>query len=312
MAYGSQHSFAMVLETGGYAVTPATPVFFSVPITKFAGGVSMDQIEDTTIRGDRQIAYVVNGAISNKFSATETLRYGAYDSLFEAASCGTWAAGTGTSFVLSSGVTYRSFTGERHFGDMTGKPYFRHTGVELAKMSLKCGKDALIETTLDFVAQDENSASGIVSGATYGAIPTSVAPFDSFNAVISVGGTAQTVVEDFTLELDNTPEEKRVVGSRLAIQPAMLFSRVSGSIQCYFDSPTLFDIYKPGTATAIDLLLTDPAGNHLEFSAPKALLGGDANRDVSGPGAVHVTFKFKAYLDPSTGTNLVITRTPHA
>jgi hypothetical protein len=306
MAFGSQHSFWMVPEST-YGTTPATPAFVSIPLTKFSGGASLTTIEDPTIRGDRQIAYVVNGAISDKFSASEVLRYGAYDSLLEAVCCGTWATN-----VLKAGTTYRSFTGERKFADLSDKPYFRHTGVEVSKMSLKCTKDALIETTFEFNAQDENDAATAITGATYGSIPTSVGPFDSFTGLISVGGTTQTVVQDFTLDIDNSLEEKRVVGSRLALEPAKLFSRVSGTLQVYFDNVTLFDLYKPGSFTTFALTLTDPAGNSLLFSVPKALITGEAHRDVSGPGTVSMSLKYMAILDPSTSTNISITRTPHA
>lgn len=306
MAYGSQHSFWMVPESS-YATTPATPAFVSIPLSKFTGGASLTTLEDDTIRGDRQIAYVVNGAISDKFSATEKLRYGAYDSLIEAVCCGTW-----TTNVVNAGTTYRSFTGERHFADLTDKPYFRHTGVEVSKMSLKCTKDALIETTFDFNAQDENDFAAQITGATYGSIPTSVGPFDSFTGVITVGGTTQTVVQNFTLEIDNSLEEKRVVGSRLALEPAKLFSRVSGTLQVYFDNATLFDLYKPGSFSSLSLTLNDPAGNALLFTVPKMLFTGEAHRDVSGPGTVSMSLKYTAILDPVTGTNISITRTPHA
>ena len=306
MAYGSQHSLWITPEAT-YATTPATPTFAAVPLTKISGGASMTTLVDPTIRGDRQIAYVRNGAIGDKFDIGAVLRYGIYDSLIEAAACGDW-----TTNVLKPGVSYKSFSAERHHSDVSDKPYFRHTGMEISKLNFKVGKDSFVEATFSCVAQDENDAAAAISGATYGSVNTADSPFDSFTCTINEGGSAIAVVQDFSIDIDNKLEERRVVGSRLALRPAKLLSDVQGTLQVYFENAALFDKFKASTFTSMSLTLTDSATNALAITIPKLLFTGEVNRDVSGPGSISASMKFQAILDPVTGTNLNITRTPHA
>lgn len=306
MAYGAQHSLWLVPEVA-WATTPATPAFVAHPLTKISGGASMTTLVDPTIRGDRQIAYVRNGAIADKLEISDVLRYGLYDNLIEAACCGSW-----TTNVVSPGTTYHSFTGERKHTDVSDKPYFRHTGLEVGKASFKVTKDSFVEATFSLMGQDENDYATAISGATYGAIDTSNSPFDSFTCTLNEGGSSIQVVQDFTIDIDNKLEEKRVVGSRLALRPAKLFSDVQGSVQVYFENAALFDKFKASTFTSMSLALTDSAGNALAISIPKLLFTGEANRDVSGPGSISTNLKFQAILDPVTGTNISFTRTPHA
>ena len=306
MAYGAQHTLWLVPEVT-WGTTPATPAFVPHPLTKISGGASMTTLVDPTIRGDRQIAYVRNGAIADKLEVGDVLRYGIYDALLEGACCGDW-----TTNVLKPGVSYHAFSGERHFADILDKPYFRHTGLEVSKLNLKVGKDSFVEATFSLMGQDENSAAAAITGATYGTVDTSNSPFDSFTCTITEGGSSIVVVQDFSIDIDNKLEEKRVVGSRLALRPAKLFSDVQGTVQVYFENAALFDKFKASTFTSMSLTLTDAAGNSLAISIPKLLFTGEANRDVSGPGTVSTSLKFQAILDPVTGTNLSITRTPHS
>lgn len=306
MADGSQHSYWIVPEVT-YGTPPATPVFASIPISKMTGGVSMSKLVDDTIRGDRQITDVRNGAISSKVELNTKLRYGAYDALIEAVMCGTW-----TTNVVHQGVTYRAFTGERHFADISDKPYFRHTGLEFDKFSIKCSKDALIEADFSGMSQDENSYAAIITGATYGSIPTTTGPFDSFTGVVNEGGSTIGVVSDLSFDVANNFEERKVVGSRLALRPSKLLFDVNGSMTVYFQDATLFDKFKGSTSSTLSLTLTDPAGNALAFSIPNILYVDSAHRDVSGPGPVFIPLKFQARLDSGSGNTLSITRTPHA
>ena len=312
MAYGSQHSFWMVPEVT-YGTTPTTPAFVSIPVSKFTGGISMTTLIDDTIRGDRQIVDARGGAITSKFDITTKLRYSAYDSLLAAVLCGAWTqVGSSTTYQLLTGVTYQSFTGERHFADLTDKPYYRQPGTELSKMSLKCTKDALIDATFSCVSQTEIDDTAAITGATYGTIPTAVGPFDSFTGSISEGGSSIGIVQDFSLDIDNNLELKPVVGSRLTLRPAKLLSNVSGTLQVYFETDTLWDKFKASSYSSLALTLTDPLNNQLVIAIPRIMYTGEANRDVTGPGAVSMSLKFQGLLDSGTGTNISFTRTPHS
>jgi hypothetical protein len=302
MADGSQHSWGLVPETV-YGVPVTTPVFANVPISKFSGGISMTKLVDDTIRGDRQITDVRNGAISTKFTADVKLRHTAYDAMLEALMCGTW-----TTNVVHQGVTYRSFTGERHFPDILDKPYHRQLGVEIDKLSLKAAKDSLISATFSCQAQTEIDAAAIITGATYGSIPTTTGPFDSFVATVSEGGSGIAVVTELDIDINNNFEDRRVIGTRLGRRPSKLLFDVNGSLTAYFEDCSLFDKFLASTGSNLSIVFTDPSANTMQFSIPNILYVDSAHRDVSGPGPIMVPLKFQARLDGGTGNTLSITR----
>jgi len=314
MADGSLHGYWLVPEAT-YATNPTNPVFANIPISKLSGGVSMTKIQDSTIRPDRQISDVRNGNITAKVTVDTTFRYGCYDLMLEALLGGTWDLGSVHDPVLLydtvvQGVVFRSFLGERYFSDISDKPYFRHSGLEWDKLSLKVGKDSLIQATFSGQAQDEVDAASIVSGATYGALLDPL-PFDSFTGGIKEGNATIATVTDFTLDISNNLEARPVIGSRLGLRPSRLLLNVSGSLTVHFMSAALFDKFKASTKSSLELTLTDPIGNNLTISVPNILYVSDAGRDVTGPGAILCALKFQAVLDPNTSNTIKIIRTPH-
>lgn len=306
MADGSLHSYWLVPESS-YGVAPTTPTFANIPISKMSGGLSMPAIVDDTIRGDRQIADVRAGLISSKVTLNTKLRYGAYDSILEALLCGTW-----TTNVVTQGSTYRSFTGERHFSDISDKPYFRHLGLEWDKASFKVSKGNLIEVDFSGSAQTEINDTAIITGATYGSVPTTTGAFDAFTGTINEGGSTIGIVSDFNFDIANNFEDRPVVGSRLQLRPGKLLFNVNGGMTVYFSNATLFDKFKSSTSSSLALTLTDPQGNALAISIPSIMYIDSANRDVNGPGIISVPLKFQARIDSGTGNTIAMTRTPHA
>lgn len=306
MADGSLHSLAICAEST-YGTAPTAPTWDNLPLSSFSGGLSFDTLIDDTIRADRNIVDVRNGAKKVQFELPVKPRYGAYDQIIEACLCGTW-----TGNVLKNGVTYRSFTTERKFADISDKPYIRHLGTEVNKWSLNVKANNFVESSFGFMAQNVVDDASQIASSTYNAAPTSNRAFDSFTGSISEGGSAIGVVSEIAIEMTNNMELRPVVGSPLTLRPSKLLFNVSGTMTTYFNSAALLDKFLGSTSTSVTLVLTDKGSNSWTISLPSVFYVGDGNADVKGPGPVMQALKFQAVYNASAAATIQITRAPAA
>lgn len=306
MADGSLHSLAICAEST-YGTAPTAPTWDNLPLSTFSGGLSFDTLIDDTIRADRNVVDARNGAKKVAFELPCKPRYGAYDQLIEAGLCGTWTAN-----VLKNGVTYRSFTTERYFSDITDKPYVRHLGTEVNSMSLSVKANNFVEASFGFMAQNVIDDASQIASSTYNAAPTSNRAFDSFTGSISEGGSAIGTVSEISIEMTNNMELRPVVGSPLTLRPSKLLFNVSGTMTTYFNSAALLDKFLAGTSSSVTLVLTDKGSNSLTIYLPAVTYVGEANADIKGPGPVMQTLKYQAVYHAATAATVQITRTPAA
>lgn len=295
----------MVPESN-YGSPPANPPLVPFPMVSMSGGPNMSTLIDDTIRPDRQIYDARNGVRKATFDVQTKFRYGATDTFLEALTCGTW-----TQDVLKCGSTYRSFTAERIFADLTGKPYLWHYGTEANKLVLNMKADAMVDATWSFTSTNFQTGAAAMNGSTYAAQPTTK-PFDSFTGSLLEGGNPIATLQDLTIEIDNGLEMRPVVGSYVSLRPSKLLLQVTGTSTMYFENATLLDKYINGTESSISVTLLDPAANSLVIAMPRVKYVGDGHPDVKGPGPVTLALKFHALLDDSSATTISFTRTAHA
>lgn len=311
MADGSRHNLSIIEEvTRG--TTPATPVFDPIRHTGTTLALSKNTIQSEEIRSDRMIADFRHGAYRVGGDISFELSYGSFDKLLEAVLCGTWAtdapiAGTDQ---LKAAAVRRYFTIERYFGDIQSadKPYHRFTACEFSTMSLKISADAMITGTFSVVGSDMVTDTAIISGATYNTAATT-SPLDSFTGSLNENGSPIAVITEIQLNLDNGLDPRYVVGSKRSIQPSIGRSNVSGQITAFFENSTLLDKFINETESDIDFTLPDGAGNQYKFILPRIKYNG-GQPDVSGEGPITLSMPFQALFDATTGTNLIIERTP--
>lgn len=311
MANGSRHSMRYVPEVT-YGVTPATPAFKPIRHTGTTLGLSKEALQSEEIRDDRQIADFRHGAYQTAGDINAELSYGSFDELLEAVLCGTWdtdapIAGTDQ---LKAGTTRRSFTIERFFGDLESaqKPYHRFTGVELNTLALQITANAMVTATFGVLGQNFATATGAISGATYASAATT-SPLDSFTGTLNENGSLIAVITEIQLNIENGLEARYVVGSKASIRPSIGRSNVSGTITAYFEDSVLLDKFINETESDIEFTLPDGAGNELKFILPRIKYNG-GQPDVQGEGPITLSMPFQALLDATTGTNLIIERTP--
>lgn len=311
MANGSRHSMSYVAESS-YGVTPSNPVFTPIRHTGTTLALSKESLQSEEIRSDRQIADFRHGSFQTGGDINVELSYGSFDYLLEAVLCGTWkadapAAGTDQ---LKAGVTRRSFTIERHFGDLLAaqKPYHRFTGVEFNTLALAVAANAMITATFGVVGQGFSTDTAALTGATY-SNATTTSPLDSFTGTLKENGSLIAVITEIQLNVENGLESRFVVGSKQSIRPSIGRSNVSGTITAYFEDSTLLDKFVNETESSIEFELPDGAGNLLTFKLPRVKYNG-GQPDVEGEGPITLSMPFQALLDSVTGTNLIIERTP--
>lgn len=311
MANGSRHSMRYVAETV-YGQTPATPAFKMIRHTGTTLGLSKESLQSEELRDDRQIADFRHGAYQVGGDVNIELSYGSFDELLEAVLLGTWevdspAAGTDR---LNAGVTRRSFTVERFFGDIltADKPYHRFTGVELNTLSLAINANAMITGSFGVLGQNMVTATTAITGATY-APATTTSPLDSFTGTLNEAGTPIAVITEISLSIENGLEARYVVGSKQSIRPSIGRSNVTGQVTAYFENSALLDKFINETESSIVFTLPDGAGNELTFTLPRIKYTG-GQPDVDGEGPITLAMPFQALLDDTTDTNIMIDRTP--
>lgn len=310
MADGSRHSMRLVLETA-YGVTPATPTLTPIRHTQTTLALSKDSLQSEEIRDDRQIADFRHGARQIGGDIQFELSFGSFDSILEALTLGTWEADTpavGTK-QLKAGVTRRSFTVERQFGDIQSadKPFYVYTGVEFNQLQLQINANAMITGTFSVIGKDLATSAAEITGAVISPV-TTTSPLDSFTGALLEGGTAIAVITEIQLNLENGLEARFVVGSKTTIRPSIARSNVTGQVTAYFENSSLVDKFINETTSSIKVNLPDAAGNNLSITLPRIKYTG-GSPDVGGEGPVTLTMPFQAILDPVTGTNIIFEAT---
>lgn len=311
MADGSRHSMRFIAEAT-YGTTPATPAFDIIRHTGTTLGLTKEALQSEEIRDDRQIADFRHGARQVGGDISIELSYGSFDTILEALLGGTWTADTpalGTD-QLKAGTTRRSFTVERYFGDIQSadKPYHRFSGVEFNSLQLQINANAMVTGTIGVVGKDLVTDTGVVVGATYNA-PTTTSPLDSFTGTLNENGTPIAVITEIQLNLDNGLDPRFVVGSKTTLRPSIGRSNISGQITAYFENSLLLDKFINETESDIEFNLPDGAGNNLKVILPRIKYNG-GQPDVQGEGPITLAMPFQALLDSTTGTNIIIERTP--
>ena len=300
IANGAQHSLHYVAETT-YGTTPSTPSFSPLPHTGTTLAVTKDAVESEKIRGDRQVEDFRHGNKTVGGDITAELEYGAFDDLLEAALCGTWA-----SDVLKAGLTRRSFSIQRKFGDLATPEFHTYKGCEINTLSLSVSPNAMVGTTFGIVGKDLAIATSAITGSTFAADGDEI-PFDSFTGSISEGGTSIATVTAIELSLENGIEPLFSVGSQTTNRPSIGRSRLTGTLTTYFTSKTLYEKFLNETASSIVLTLTDPDGNDYIITIPNVKYN-SGQPDVAGEGAVTVAMEFIALYDSVSDSQIKIER----
>jgi hypothetical protein len=132
------------------------------------------------------------------------------------------------------------------------------------------------------------------------------------NAVDDIGKVLENDVSvqltSASLSLANNLRARSVLGELGAISVGAGKVTVTGSIQAYYESKTIYDKFLNQTESGLALIAKDAAGNALIFEMPK-LKYQEGSRPASGENEdVMADLSFTAYMDPTENITIRIAR----
>lgn len=314
MSDSSSHALYITPETV-YGVTDASPVWEKVRHTGTTLAITKNTSQSEEIRDDRQINDFTQGTEQVGGDISAELSYASFDTLLEAALCGTWAIGTidadtppvGTD-ELTTGVTRRSFSALRHFSDQLApkKAYHKYNGCEVNTFAISMTTDAKVSATFGIIGRGLDLDTVDPTGSTYNAVSTTRV-LDSFSGVVKENGVVIGIPTEISFTLENGIEPRFVLGSRNTIRPSIGRSNLSGQLTVYFEDETFLEKFLSDADSSLEFTLPDAAGNLYTVIIPKIKYSG-GQPDVSGQGSITLAMPFQAILDTTSNTNMIVRR----
>lgn len=210
---------------------------------------------------------------------------------------------------LINGTVQRSFSVEESFGDVVQFATFR--GININKMTLDWKPGAFVGLTFDCIGKDQmpltvtTNLAGSVVASTSNDIINAVTGVAS---VLEGGSSLTTPLKGINLVLDNTLRAQKGIGVLGNAGIGTGFAMITGKVDAYFDSATLYNKFVNNTASSLSWRSTDSANNGYAITLPKTRYssgGIDAsavNQDVMVPLGVQGVY------DPTTLASIIIDR----
>lgn len=298
-ANNSRREIAYVVESV-FGTTPSTPSTKLIDHTEFSANFNAEQLNDPSIRANRQVVFSRRGNLSAEGSIGVAFAPDVYDDLLEAVFQGTW-----NSNVLKIGTTQRSFAFEERFTDLG--QYQVWNGVTFNTFELSMNTDALVTANFGFMG----SSATALSGTSIDATPDAVVEMPRFfhaEGSISEGGSPVAFITSMQLSLDNGLTGNRTIGNVGYRSISSGKATVTGTVTALFESADLFNKFRNSTDSVISVVLSagSPAET-LTFKVPKVrYTSGNFQRGADGP--VLVELGFTGTYDATDATSLMVTR----
>lgn len=203
-----------------------------------------------------------------------------------------------------AGTTLKTFSFEREFADIGQYQFFK--GCAVNSLSLEIQTNAMITGTMAIIGKEAVFTG--TSSATGNETSGTCSPLDGFSGALKEGNTNIATVTSISLQIENNIEPANVVGSDVA--SALVPGRINctGTVSAYFENLTLLNKFVNETESSLQISLGSGKGSYSLLLPRIKYSGGDNPADGEGP--IMLNMPFQALLDPTTGTNVKITRTP--
>lgn len=298
-ASGGFHGLKYVSESS-FGVLPASPAMMGLRHTSCSLVMAKDSLQSKELRSDRQISDLRHGVPNINGSIGFELSYGEYDSLIAAALSGAWDKDK-----LVAGVTVPYFSFERHFADIGQYELFN--GCAVNKMSLDLKTNAMVTGSFDIVGK--SATFGTTSAAVTNVASKTNAPLDCFSGSVKEGGAPIAVITGVSLAVNNSISPALVIGSKSAASLVPGRLDITGTVSAFFENMTLLNKFKDEIVSTLEITLGAGGPGSYIIKLPKIKYSGGSNQ-VDGEGQITLNMPFQALLDPTTGTNIHVTRVP--
>lgn len=208
-----------------------------------------------------------------------------------------------TAKMARNGTAKRSFLMEYIFNDIPEYQLFK--GTRINQVDLTFNNRSIITGAMSMLGY-----SGLVTGSTSSGAQTAAASnvaLDSSNNVLAIfegGSTLTTPVFNASIRLNNNLAAQPAIANRFPIGIRYGVLEVTGSIEVYFDSVTLFNKFVNHTSSSLYLKAQDDNGKWLILTIPKIYYS-EGDIPTSGSNTdIFVTLPFRAAYS-STLANVV-------
>lgn len=284
-----------------WGTTPTTPAFNLLPnVTGFGLNLTRNELKDQSIRSDRMQRYSISGNSQvGGDIAFEMADDDTQDALLANVMRSAWSSN-----VLTVGTTDGSFTIEQ--ASLDTSLFSVYNGVKVDKYSISIGLNDAVKCSASLIGHSMVEGTTAITGATYGSEPQ-LSPFTHFAGTIKEGGATSGILTGMSLEIDSGSSAAFALGDTFAKQIPMGLCTVTGSVTAYYTDLAMLNKFLNGTASSLDVTVTDGNGGSREFKLPNIKYTG-ATKQLSASGPITLTLPFTALYDSGTSTVLQVTR----
>lgn len=175
-----------------------------------------------------------------------------------------------------------------------------YLGAKIRSWTLTGKTGEFCKLSLDIMARNEETSTALGT-ASY---TSGLAPMTFIGATITIGGTSQTGVRDFTLTSTNSYVERPQVGSAFMLEPLEGEVRdISGTINLEYSSTTNYGLYTAGTEGAV--VFTIARGSNLVKITLNCRFEGETPA-VNDAGVIVYPVKFVADASTDPGAITIV------
>ena len=271
--------------------------------------VTSSEIRNDRARSDMpKVNTTVTGGFNFEFS-TNT-----FDDFVEAVLGGTWAQdGTDLWDILEQGNTYRSFSIEKEYSDIT--EYVGFKGMRVGTMNISLAFGSIITGDIGLAGNDGVTAntSLVGTGSTAAASTSSILTASSDVSTIKIDGVAAPVcLSALDLSINNNLRAIGCIGRDTPKDQRLGTCDITGSATMFLNADA-FAFYEKALANAeasLEYTLTDGT-NKFTIFLPRIKLSGDTPQAGGLDQDVEFTMTFTALIDETEGTPIRVTRDPN-
>ncbi len=211
--------------------------------------------------------------------------------------------------AIVNGSTLKTYNIERTYEDLTTELSL-FLGMAINGLNINVPVEGAITGSLDFMGSSEESATAS-GGAGYDAA-TTTEHMTALDVTNLMENQAAMDIRSFGLSLNNNLRQRMIVGSSGVLSIGAGRCLVSGTLEAYYTDNAIYDKYLNGTATALAVQLTDPAGNVYVLDCP-AVKYTAGQRPATGPdGDVVVPLTWSAHAHATENVTIRLVRFPAA
>lgn len=250
------------LAENNWGQTPAAALNTLRGVTRESLKGTTDTTQSQEIRADRQVVDLVRTQFRAEGEIETEVSYGALDDLLEGAFFSDWVvddpmAGQDT---LENGSTFKSFTLEKQFADIT--QFVSYTGMVVDRFALTIRPGEIVTARLGFMGEDE-AIQGTSVGTGAPTAPPTASPMNAVDHITLAqeGGVAANLLQ-LDVELANNLRAQPQLGDVNLFGVGTGRAVVTGSLEAYFETQVLYQKYLQQTESSLAVTLDDGSNSY--------------------------------------------------